>query len=556
MSEKGTSNAGDRVARVLGLVATLAACISAAVAILALSVSNSAQQATDQLQLNSELDEAWDTLGGSDNTSFISDFSNSQLEKARRLIRDANAIRPNDPRVRLVSAALFVATNDLGNAEEELRKGLRSSPDDYDLRFNLAVVLRLQEKWSEAIEAFTTAKDFAGENDASPQLGLGNLFRAQGRLDQAAEQYQAGIQVSPYDAQIHESLGSVLRQQEKHAEGIAALREAVRLSPDSADFRFKLGNAYMQRKELQNASLQFEEVIRLAPDKYSEAYLTLGLIRISQEDFEQAEFMTKHALRLNPNSAEANNNMGNVFLAKGDTGDAIRFFRTAIEIDANHLRYFNLGNAYSKNGDVDEAIDAYLQSIVLDSEFYRVRINLGRLLAHEGQTELAIEQFRHAVRIDANSAEAHNDLGIVLSVAGSTEEAIASFLVSLEMDPNSAETHLNIGNAFKSRGDLELAHGSFQKALEIDPSLVKARRALGRLLAEGGDLEGAIVELREAVRLEPINAVAHNYLGVVLGMAEQHADAMHEFRTALSIDRDYADARRNLSIALTEMQDG
>ena len=556
MSTSGVSKGKDRLARALGIVGTLAACISTVVAVIALVLSNNGQSATERLQLDNLLDKAWDALGGSANTSFIVNFSNARLEEARRLVRDAKTIRPNDPRVRLVTAAIYISSNELDRAENELREGLQVSPDDYDLLFNLAVTLRLQEKWPEAIEAFNIAKEVASERDASPHLGLGNLFRAQGSLEQAVEQYQAGIRVNPYDAQLHESLGAALLEQERRTEGIASLREAVRLSPGNAELRFKLGSAYMQRQELQGASFQFEEVIRLVPDKYPEAYVALGLIRVSQEDYEQAEFMTIQALRLNPNSAEANNNMGNVFLAKGNFHDAIRFFRTAVEIEANHLRYFNLGNAYRQNGDIHDAISAYQQSIDLDADFYSVHIYLGRLLAQEGEMSGAIEQFRNAVRIDVNSAEARNDLGVALSVMGRTVEAITSFRISLDIEPDSAETYLKIGNSLKRQGDLELADSNFRKALEIDPSLEKARRALGRLLAEWGDLEGAIVELREAVRLDPLDATEHNYLGVVLAMAGQHDEAIHEFRTALSIDRDYVDAQRNLSTALTEMQDG
>ena len=119
---------GDRLARRLGWLGALAGSLSTVVAIVALVLSYGARSESQQLQLNALLDQAWDALGGSPNTSFISDLSNADVEAARRALRDANAIRPTDPRVRLVAAAAHLAESDAEKAESELRRALRGIP--------------------------------------------------------------------------------------------------------------------------------------------------------------------------------------------------------------------------------------------------------------------------------------------------------------------------------------------------------------------------------------------------------------------------------------------
>ena len=231
------SENSDNLARRLGWIGTLSGILSVFVAVAALLLGYDARNESQKLEVNGLLDEAWDALGGSPNTSFISDFSGSDMEKARRAIRDAREILPNDPRVRLVVAAIYVANNELDKAETELERGLTNLPNDFDLRFNLAVVLRMQEKWSAAIREFQAAGALA-PRDASPHLGLGNLFRARGDLEQAVKHYRLGIGIDNHDAQLHESFGSTLLDQNKVTEGISALREAVRLSPNIAEYRF------------------------------------------------------------------------------------------------------------------------------------------------------------------------------------------------------------------------------------------------------------------------------------------------------------------------------
>ena len=406
-----TSTEGDKVARLLGWLGTLAGTLGTIVAIVALVLNYGARRESQQLQLNALLDQAWDALGGSANTSFISDFSDADLERARRAIRDASAIRPTDPRVRLVLAVAHLAESDLKRAESELRLALQTSPDDYDLHLNLAVTLSMQEGgWSEAVEVFEDAKRLAPNATAS-FVGLGNLRRAQGRHGDAVSQYRAGIRLAPQDAELHAALGLTLLDQDEVADGIAALRTAVRLEPNRADFRFQLGQAYLKREgELQNAASELEEAVRLAPDGYPGAYVDLGVIRFTQKNYDQAELRLREAIRLNPNSAEAANNLGNLYIEKENLSEAIRLIRQSIELEPSQTRYFNLGNAYRHNGNITDAIGAYSQSTAMDPDFYPVRISLGRLLAQTGRIEQAVDQFRNAARIRPDSAEAHHDL--------------------------------------------------------------------------------------------------------------------------------------------------
>ena len=345
----------DRGARRVAWVGALSAAISAAVAIAALTISYTAQNESRDIKFNRLLDQAWDALGGSPNTSHINGFQDSDIEEARRHLRDAEAIRPEEPHLNLVTAAMYLALPNpkLEEAERELREAIDALPETFDFHINLAVTLRMQKKWDAAQKEFETAISLAPD-DATPHFGLGNMFRMKGALSEAVEHYIKGIKLNPHDPFIHEALGSTFLQLDDLSAGIAHLKESVRLLPTSAEFRFKLGNAYFMRSEFQNAKRELEEVIRLAPGQYDRAYLNLGTLTFRGGDSEKAETMLLQAITINPNSAEANINLGNLYLAKGAPLKAIGYLNAAIEIGPSAVRYFNLGNAYISAGQAEE----------------------------------------------------------------------------------------------------------------------------------------------------------------------------------------------------------
>jgi tetratricopeptide (TPR) repeat protein len=71
--------------------------------------------------------------------------------------------------------------------------------------------------------------------DARINLGAG--LAAQGRLDEAIEQYRQALRLTPDDAAIHYNLGNALLRKGQRAEAVRAYEEALRLKPDFAAAR-------------------------------------------------------------------------------------------------------------------------------------------------------------------------------------------------------------------------------------------------------------------------------------------------------------------------------
>ena len=234
------------------------------------------------------------------------------------------------------------------------------------------------------------------------------------------------------------------------------------------------------------------------------------------------ETLWTDTLAKNPNCWVGHNNLGLVFLKRGQINKAIEQFQNALEINPNHEEaHSNLGIALVQKGQVDEAVVQYQKVLEIDPNFLGAYSNLGIALVQKGQLDEAIDRFRKALEVNPNDVQAHTNLGHALLEKGRTDEAIAQFQKALGINPNYAEADNNLGNALLQKGRLDEATERYQKALKINPNYAEAHSNLGLAFAQKGRLDEAIDEFQEALRLKPDLSPAQSNLAKAQAMVRQ-----------------------------------
>ena len=71
---------------------------------------------------------------------------------------------------------------------------------------------------------------------------LGNVLLDQGKLDEAAAQYEQAVALKPDLFQAHNNLGNILAEQGKLDQAVARFEQALALKPDLAEAHNNLGN--------------------------------------------------------------------------------------------------------------------------------------------------------------------------------------------------------------------------------------------------------------------------------------------------------------------------
>ena len=132
-----------------------------------------------------------------------------------------------------------------------------------------------------------------------------------------------------------------------------------------------LGAVFNQTGKLSDALFACQKSVALEPDK-AEAHNNLGNTLFKLGKLEEAEKSCKKAVELEPKNALAQNNLGNILFKLKKLEEAEKAYRIAISIQQNNVQaYYNLGNTLKALGKNDEAECAFRHEFIFhaDSDF-------------------------------------------------------------------------------------------------------------------------------------------------------------------------------------------
>ena len=156
-----------------------------------------------------------------------------------------------------------------------------------------------------------------------------------------------------------------------------------------AELAFQHGNVLMMFKQMDMAIERYSHAIKLNPN-YANAYYNRGVAYYGKSDYQQAINDYTKAMNLRPNDTKAYNNRGVAYCDNGDYQQAITDHTKVIELKPNDpIGYNNRGNAYRLKGEVERAITDYNRAIDLNRDFAGAYINRGKAWLHLGQWENA-----------------------------------------------------------------------------------------------------------------------------------------------------------------------
>lgn len=146
----------------------------------------------------------------------------------------------------------------------------------------------------------------------------------------------------------------------------------------------------------------------------------------------------------NPNSAQAQFELGNAYASKGQWSQAQAAYQKAIELDPKfQSAYANLGVVYYQLEQLDLAASQYQKAMELDPKDGDVAYNLGALYLQQALLsttpnpdllQQAVEQLQQAKELDPKLAEPYFSLGVAYNAMNQKNEAIEAFETFLDLN--------------------------------------------------------------------------------------------------------------------------
>lgn len=229
---------------------------------------------------------------------------------------------------------------------------------------------------------------------------LGLSQQAQGKFREAVASFRKILSIDPRIAELHFNLGVILSQTGETKEAVASYRKALQLKPNFTVAHFNLGTLLQAQGLLKEAAHHYQKAVDIEPG-FFEALGNLGTIMQQRGQLKQAEQCYRKALTLRPD-ARGHFNLGTTLHDQGEHEEAIRAFREAVRMDPNFADAWNdLGETLRDRGDMDEAIRCYKQALAVQADHGRAMYNLGEFFCLAGRLQDAIPYFEGSNFADA-----------------------------------------------------------------------------------------------------------------------------------------------------------
>ena len=282
-------------------------------------------------------------------------------------------------------------------------------------------------------------------NDPNITGLLGALLVKMKKYGEAEKYLKRTVELAPTFAKPHEDLGFVLLQLNRPQEAIEALEKATRLDPKLNLAFLNLGKALAAVGRGKDADAAFEKSFELSPEH---KLLARAIECLQENQFEEAERISREIMSINPGNVEALRLMGRMAERQNRVGMAERHYRKALEIAPDYTG---------------------------------VIVDLGKLLRDDDRFEEAIACFRQAIEMEPGNARLHDLLANALAPAALTYEAIEAHQKAIELDPKLAIAWLGLGHMLKTVGRQKEAIKAYHQCYELEPDIGAIQWSLANL---------------------------------------------------------------------------
>lgn len=208
----------------------------------------------------------------------------------------------------------YLKKGDYGEAKEQFDQLLKDNPKSLRVLEALGDLYFEQGNYKWAADYLKKALDVRRSTDLWAKLG--KVYLKAGNYSRAKNAFKTVLEGSPYSTEAYLGLGDVYRKEGKNEEALAKYKEGLKramsygtikelatriieLEPDNLEVRLQLADAHKREHVYNGAIKQYEEVLNRNPknSQAHQAYLGLGDSYTAKTNYDQAESYYKSALK-------------------------------------------------------------------------------------------------------------------------------------------------------------------------------------------------------------------------------------------------------------------
>ena len=315
------------------------------------------------------------------------------------------------------------------------RRRLRETP-----HYMLGLNFLTEHQVDQAIEELTAAT--STDTDALEiQMILGNLYRQKGQVARAITVHQALLQRTNLTRLEHAYVLLCLGLDFRHGgfvdRALEAFQEVVQLDPENRYALVNLQKLHEDQQQWSDAERVRAQIARIDGHRHAENQQILGFLRnqlgtetVRGGDSVAASAMFREAIDIDPKTAPAYLNLGDMHLERGDTAAAIAAWEKLVETipERAYLAYERLERAYKASGSPQRFVALCQQLIARNPQDWRARLALSRYYAAAGNAREAFDLLLASLPHNPHGLVVHQEIWQALLALGLNPDLVRRYV--------------------------------------------------------------------------------------------------------------------------------
>lgn len=375
---------------------------------------------------------------------------------------------------------LFIQMGDVDLAADELKKLIRSKPNEYRYRGMLAELYQANNRMNDAIEIY---KDILKTHPSEPRsnMALAEFYRVNNDFDAALKYLNVCFEDAIFDPDIKFQIlikyFELAMQNPSYEEHLISLADkAIKAHPNHPTFYSIKGDLYFQKNEASKAFSYYGKSIDLGVTEFTiwSRYLILGL---EIQDYESVIIRGEKAVELHPIQPTTYLFTGLAYMFTEQHKAAVPMFSKGLNYVVNNrtlkAEFYNYLAASEHELNNHKASDGYYEkSLALIPDNPLVLNNYSYYLSLRSKDlEKAQTMALKALNLNPNEPTYQDTYGWVLYKLEQYEEALVWIKKAVEgAERPSAEVLEHYGDVLYQLNQTEEAQNYWNRALELEKS--------------------------------------------------------------------------------------
>ena len=464
------------------------------------------------------------------------------VAEARLIMEKAMAVLPDDPRSHFFMGKIEA---DSGNPEKAIEHYNRT--------------LEIVEVDPGYLEMELPDGHF---NDT--YLKLGDLYRKQNDLTNAAKNYRRALELNPTLVNRFKNEGVHAFEVGNYENAIVPLSIHLILYPEDIDATYLLGQSYDAKDDKDNALIYYEKTFQLDTN-HTEALYKMADIYQEKDSHQLVIETLKRVIAVNANDAQAHYKSALAYLALNQSDAALSSLIETVRIEPDNVAaQYQIGLLYQNREDINKAIVYFEKTIELNPDDPEPFFRLGGIYEKRQDEDNMIRVYQPALLIDSNQPDIHHKLASIFEKrfkkgheenrAENLQQALHHYGLANEHDPEHFEWHYNYGLLLDEKAaSLEdyhkhagMAVKEYTDTIALKPDFVDAyfRRAMltnrYKRIGEELYLSAQIIEdFKQVVMLKPDYVDAYFQMGTLQVWTDNFELAEENFQKVLQFNPKY-----------------